>query len=381
MDETIVLGDGGHEVAGADAWGMETEGAEAGRSPALPDLEGDFDLGRLSEAQVADLESGNAERIEGAIRVARGRRDVQGGDHALAGGATHGEHALAGGATGPGRISLKAIPDREDRLGLIEVTRKLRDGEAANLREALDMVFGMSVAKGQTAAPVMVAAPEVAEAASTTGAGGDAERGQPRTLEGDRQAVAEAELRVEALMKQREERRAGYDFEEAKALMAEILDAKLDLREARNEAARAVSHVETYVAEEKASQERMEAQYGEWLNNPESPFHEWVEMEIALAEKRKDDIFYYPDWPEKIAGRALQRHQSRNGGGPADPNAGDFHETTPPAPRQRVRMPGSPVGGGANSLALTASAALSEFEKLDPEEQKGVLDRLDRARL
>jgi hypothetical protein len=123
------------------------------------------------------------------------------------------------------------------------------------------------------------------------------------------------------------------------------------------------------------------ARFGEVMVAEDGMFNSLLDAEILLAEKADDIILHYSDWPEKIASRTFEKYGALLGGGAADPGGGWSGEVTPRAPRMGVRMPGSPVGGGANSMALTASAALAEFEKLDPEEQRRVLDRLDTIRL
>lgn len=347
-EQDLVLNVGEMRVGeAADEGGGTTGGGGLGDLDRA--MEG-VDLTRLSEEEVADLESGDAGRMAAAIRAAQ--RPVGRDDDADDGGRL------------PGRISLRAIESREERRGLIEATRMLREGEAGTLKEALGRVFGMIPPCGN-------------EIRMTNGRG--------RGLEGDlgadggpRSGERGYEGEYEELRREMEARRAEYDFEGADEVMAEMLALQA---EAQKGAVMREAEVAAFKVTEDAARERVVTRYGDLMAAKDGVFNFLLDAEIALAERVDDDILYHPDWPEKIADRTYAKHGALMGGGTADPERGLSGERTPPAPRMGVRMPGSPVGGGANSMALTASAALTEFERLDPDEQRRVLDRLDRTRL
>lgn len=341
MDETTVFGGDETGVKG-DAGGLMQEAATALGGDGQGGLEEAMqavDLGLLNEEQVADLESGDATRIEQAVRAAQKSGEVR----------------------MPGRISLKAIENPEEKRSLIEATRMLRDGEAKSLREALGRVFELegAVAKME-AEPRLAPEPEPFFQAS---------------------GVEAMELRLAQMQQECEARKQAYDYEGAEALMAEMAEARMDLREAQKAGEMQQGHVAEFVAGEDASRGRVLEQYGVLLRDPQSEFNHLLDAEIALAERRNDAILSSADWPEKIASRTYQKYEVLMGGGVADPWGERQGNRAASAPRTGVRMPGSPVGVGANSTALTASAALSEFERLSPEEQKSVLDQLDRNRL
>lgn len=300
------------------------------------------DLGVLSEEQVADLESGEAERIGRALDSARMAMDA------------NDEHV-------PARMSLKAIPNNE-RKGLMDATQLLRDGKAGSLKEALNVVFGF---ERET----------VSEQATAEG-DGEAEAAY------DEWSEAEGNARMAELMERREQCRKSYDFETADALLTEINELKSELRDTAKAGRERQAYLADFSKTEEVSRGRALGKYAELLNDPGSGYGEWVDVEVALAERRRDPVLNFPDWPEKIADRSYKRYLAEiEGGGRADSWSEGGMEPPDLGRRTGVRMPGSPVGGGANSMALTASAALSEFDQLGPEEQTEVLRRLDKSRL
>lgn len=323
------------------------EGGEAHEGSGLENAMAAVDLGLLSEEQVADLESGEVERIGRALDSARMAMDAD--DERV-----------------PVRMSLKAIPNSE-RKGLMEATQLLRDGKASSLREALNVVFGFEAGAVSNEAVSDMEATDVGE------------MGMP---EYDERAEAEGNARIAELMERREQCRKSYDFETADALLTEINELKSELQHT----VKAGREREAYLAEfsqtEEASRSRALGKYAELLNDPGCGYGEWVDVEVALAERRRDPVLNFPDWPEKIADRSYKRYLAEiEGGGKADSWSEGGMEPPDLGRRTGVRMPGSPVGGGANSMALTASAALSEFDQLGPEEQTEVLRRLDKSRL
>ncbi|TDU62483.1 hypothetical protein EI77_04707 [Prosthecobacter fusiformis] len=375
MDDTTVFGGDEPQVmdvmGGLDEAAVLTE-AETGEM-ALERAMEEVDVTRLSEEGVADLESGDERRIEAAIREARRPAGEDEGRM-------------------PGRISLRAIESREERRGLIEATRMLRDGEAGTLREALGRVFEFG---GEMGDEIGDGVGESARGETEQGTNGDrladgagiaASAGQGSAegaYEGGGAAtVLLAEERLEGLVRERAARMAGYDYEGADELLAEMVEARMEVKQARRTAETEAAYVTEYEAQEAASRGQVERMYGELMGSEESLFNTLLGAEILLAEQQKDPIFKSADWPENIARRTMEKHGAYLGGGAADPERLSGSDLRmPKAPRTGVRMPGSPVGGGANSMALTASAAMTEFEKLSPEEQRDVLDQLDKKRL
>lgn len=348
MEDASVAGTGEVLNDGPDEWNESFEPEFSGR--AEPELElaiASVDLGLLDEGQVEDLESGDPERVGKAVRAAQREEGARMAED---------EDRL------PGRISLKAIPTAEEKRYLIEATQMLRDGRASSLREALDLASG--------GAPVDIAQPSQSMDAKAK-ANEEIRTGEDSDLQ----------VRLEELERQRRHCRDIYDFEQADQLLAQIVETRAEMRESRKEQQAVSARVAEFAAAEDSSRERALQRYAQYLETADSEFNDWLEVEVALAEKRNDPILNTPDWPEKIADRTFQRHMARTEGGTADFERDGGLQSSRPAGRLGVRMPGSPVGGGANSMALTASAAMSEFERLSPEEQKDVLDRLDRTRI
>lgn len=333
---------------GPDEWNESFEPEVWGRvEPELELAIASVDLGLLDEGQVEDLESGDPEKVEKAVRAAQREEVARMAED---------EDRL------PGRISLKAIPTAEEKRCLIEATQMLRDGRASSLREALDLASGTT-------------GPDAAEPAQDRD--GKLEANEEKLPA----ANSDLQMRIDELERQRKHCRDIYDFEQADQLLAQIVEARAEMRESRREQQVVSARVEEFAMAEDSSRERALQRYADFLETPDSEFNDWLDVEIALAEKRNDPILNSPDWPEKIADRTFQRHMVRSGGGTADFERDRGLHASRPSGRTGVRMPGSPVGGGANSMALTASAAMSEFERLSPEEQKDVLDRLDRTRI
>jgi hypothetical protein len=100
--------------------------------------------------------------------------------------------------------------------------------------------------------------------------------------------------------------------------------------------------------------------------------------EIILARSKGDDILKYPDWPEKIAIRTAEKLK-RTAGVVLNPsNQPQPASQIPAPPPQGVRMPGSPIGPGAQVAQLNAATAAAELVQMDPDEQIRALELADR---
>jgi hypothetical protein len=320
-------------MSGPDHEGPKPAHAAAADSASAPDAELEaamtaVDFTQMSDAQLEALGSGDQEKIAQALNV-----------------------DLA-----PTRISLRAVADPEERRAVADATRLVREGKHSSLRSALAEVMGLAVA---TPAPDATAAEQ--EALQTL-------------PEMEAQAPAGTQVADPFGELQTDHQRALDFFDYDQAL--ELHERMSTLRTERQQA---------------EAQERgwTEAETTSWsaavaahpaLADAQSEFARLVDDEMILAEHRQDAVLFHPDWPEKIAARVAEKHGGTFGGGTAEPGSGAVQArmaVPPPPPRPGVRLPGSPVGPGANTVTLTAKTALAEFDRLTLEQQDAVLTALD----
>ncbi len=344
-------GEGGHSSGGDGDGTLEElhllqalEGAQGGLG-LPPDSTLDHaleavDLDGLTADQVAELESGDADRMAAVLQV---------------------KEAPAGRGTGDGsglnRVSIKALPPAA-RLKLVEAISRVRDGgdfEAA-LREAFPPAQ-QEEADAEAWQARDAAHQELPASAPAT-------RGH---------AVAEVEGRLEGLRLAYEQAKAEYD-PRSNDLLEQMMDLKLDLREARQAEA-------GHARDQRASYERAMQQHADIIHAAESPFMDLCDMMISLAERNNDRILTLPDWPEQIAKQVRSRFFRGTAAGSAAPWGGltQMQAPVPPAPQNRVRLPGSPAGNGVAAGSVTPETALAEFDRLTAEEQEATLAEIARA--
>lgn len=185
--------------------------------------------------------------------------------------------------------------------------------------------------------------------------------------------VAEMEANLATLQAKYKEAKEAYD-PAASDILEQMTDLKLDLRDARREAATAQT---TWNQQQAASHQRVTDLYGELITDPDSGFMDFCNDEILLAEAKNDPIIFQPDWPEKIGQRVIGKYFKGKEVKNSAPEE-DAPQTIPPAPRQSVRLPGSPVGPGFSAGALSPQTAMAEIDKLTPEQQDAFINSLDR---
>lgn len=299
-------------------------------------------LDDMTAQEVTELESGDAERMAAVLKV----KD-----------STDGRPAEDG--SGLNRVSIKALPPAL-RLKLVAAISRTRDG--GDFEQALREVFpGTGVPEGGM--PQAAGWPE-----AHTPHAGEAEARPMAMAE-----VADLEARLAGVKEAYEVAKAEYD-PRAQDLLEEMMDVKLDLREAHREQT-------GFLQEQRASYERAMEEHGDLMGEAGSPFLDLCDMTISLAERNNDPILMRPDWPERIAkqvrGRfftgAAARSVARSGGGWPQQQG-----TVPPAPNQKVRLPGSPVGNGFAPGSITPETALAEFDQLTPEDQEAALAEIAR---
>ncbi|HEY1050567.1 MAG TPA: hypothetical protein VGE39_12450 [Prosthecobacter sp.] len=355
----------------------------------------------MTAQEVTELESGDAGRMAAVLKV----KDATEGPPATATSGRSGEED----GSGLNRVSIKALPPAL-RLKLVTAISRARDG--GDFEQALREIFpvagtGMGGrqtdggtpdgfggvegyspdaggpeayppdAGGPEARPTAAGKPEAcatgaggAEACATGAGGAEA----CATGAGGAEAcatVVELEARLAGMKGEYDRAKAEYD-PRAQDLLEEMMDVKLDLREAQR--ARA-----GLLQEQRASHVRAMEAHADLMADAESPFLDLCEMTISLAQRNNDPILTEPDWPERIAKQvrgkffkgAAARSAALVGSRPQIP--------VPPAPQARVRLPGSPVGGGFAPGSITPETALAEFDQLTPEEQETALAQIARA--
>lgn len=306
------------------------------------------DLTKMSDAELADLESGDPAKVAAVLKLPPAAKpDAQSAPTPQ----TNDD--------GPDRLSLKAVKSKDSRVKIAEAIAAVRDGSFETIEEALIAKLGLKPA----ATPQDPAAP----AAKSETPAAPVVHPKVQSLQ-DQIAAKETE---------RQAKKAEYDYDEADALLSEIMELKIDLREAQREAESEATSVKGFEAEETESRTRALSKYGEYMTDPTSEFSDLLDVEILLAEKKNDPILTKSDWPEKIADRTYEKHKARFGDGNAAPDEPEAAQTIPPVPKREIRLPGSPVGGGANSTALTPQAAFAELDNLSPEQQAALLEKLE----
>ena len=300
------------------------------------------DLTKMTDAQVADFESGDPERVESALAVQLAPR-------------------APGDESAPARVSIKALKP-EDRARTVQALDLIRAGRTP--ADAFAEVFGISP-QAQTQAPeandlAQVAAAEFYGAPDASAHLGTAPQ------------VADLEQQLAALQQQYQQAKEAYD-PTATDILEQMTDVKLDLREARREAATAGQHWQGTQAE---SHTRAMDAFAELISDPSSSFVPYCDDEILLAEAKNDPILIHPDWPEKIGRRVIDKFF--NGHAAQSPAPARGASQVPPAPRHALRLPGSPVGPGFSAGALSPQTAMAEIDRLTPEQQDAFIQSLDK---
>lgn len=363
MEELRLLGEMEGEPEGRLAARNTYETPESRLEARTTTLEQALDavaLEEMTEVEVAELESGDAARMAAVLKVketpAAGRSDAEDG-------------------SGLNRVSIKALPPAL-RLKLVTAISRTRDG--GDFEQALREVFPLAAqaqgggdgggAHGGQA--IYQNLPGGVEDPGGPAAAPDIDPGRP---EARPTGVLELETRLADVRAEYDRAKAEYD-PRAQDLLEEMMEVKLDLREAQRAQA-------GFMQGQRTSYERAMAEHADLMADAESPFLDLCDMTISLAERNNDPILTVPDWPERIAkqvrGRfftgAAARSVARSGGGRQQQQV-----PVPPAPQQRVRLPGSPVGNGFAPGSITPETALAEFDQLAPEEQEAALAEIAR---
>jgi hypothetical protein len=297
-----------------------------------------IDLSTMTDDQIAALESGDGERVRGALGI----KDAP----APAPSAKKDEPALPAAEDAPHRISVKALP-AEDRVKMVKVLDLVRGGKST--AEAMAQIFGTPAAPSpkadEPAPPVLApAVPEV---------------------------VATAQAAVDAKLAEIKQLRAEYaDTTDA---MLELTDLKVALNEAKREAATLAQSQAQFETAQEASRSRALDKYADLITDS-GDFMDYCDAEIVLAERKDDPILNSPDWPEKIGQRVADKYFKGRAAQSSD-SPGD-KSTVPPAPRQTMRLPGTPIGDSFAPGTLTPETAFAEIDNLSSEESDALLKEL-----
>lgn len=339
-DASAVLDSLSAEAAGSNAaYADYSEEVIPGLSSLDDALEG-ADLANMSDAQLADFESGDPERVEAALATQMMPRAP--GDE---------------GAGAPSRVSIKALKP-EDRARTVQALDLIRAGREP--ADAFAEVFGISAQPYEEAA-------EYAYDYAPQDDAQDFSQGLSEAPE-----VSSLEQHLAGLQQQYKAAKESYD-PAATDILEQMTDVKMDLRDARREASVVNNAWHNQQAE---SRTRALDQYSDLITDSDSGFIPLCDDEILLAEAKSDPILNYPDWPEKIGRRVIDKFFS--GQAAHSPNPARGASQIPAAPRHSLRMPGSPVGPGFSAGALSPQTAMAEIDKLTPEQQDAFIHSLDK---
>jgi len=307
-------------------------------------LEG-ADLSKMTDAQIRDFESGDPERVEAALAAVQPNAEPRIGT---------GEDASA---LVPARVSIKAL-NPEDRARTVQALDMIRAGKTP--ADAFAEAFGIT---GQA---------QGGDGFAQDGAAGYDEGFDYSPAPAAAPPVTELEQHLTLLQHQYKQAKESYD-PAATDLLEQMTDLKMDLREARREAAVVNEHWQGRQAE---SHNRMMDQFSDLITDEDTGFVSYCDDEILLAEAKNDPILNHPDWPEKIGRRVIDKFFK--GHAANSPGHAKGTSLIPPVPRHPVRIPGSPVGPGFSAGALSPQTAMAEIDKLTPEQQDAFIHSLDR---
>lgn len=327
------------------------EGDKPAETPGQPTLEeamSQFNMDGLTAEQMDDLDSGDPVRVAKALGVKEPAVPAKKEDAA----ATTDKPATTPPAQedeGPARVSIRAL-NASQRAKMVQALDAIRSGKPAE--EAFAEHFGLKT-------PTATDKPT------------DAPQEQPVPIVAP--TVKALEDKLAALKADYDQKKAEFD-PSAQDILEEMQDVKLDLREAKREAEHAARIEADFMSKQAESHERAMAKFADLIT--ESPdFLEYCEAEIVLAERKNDPVMSKPDWPENIGQRVKDKYFKASAANSASAE-GDKSQPIPPAPHQKVRIPGSPVGPAFAPGTLTSETALAEFDKLTPEQKDAAMEQI-----
>lgn len=351
-------------AAPAPATTATPKAPESAKAPTLDEAMEGIDFANLTDEQHAAFESGDFSKLGGVAPVANTEPENEdaenmraesptGARQAAITAQTPEELAAAGDKLG-GRVSIKVLKP-EDRARTVRALDLVRGGKTP--ADAFAEVFGIT-GQPATAQP---AGEKPAQDASQPPA-------KPAAP-----SVASMEAELATLQAKYKEAKEAYD-PAATDLLEQLTDLKMDLREARRDHSNKEA---AWQASVMASQTRVLDMYSEYFTDESTGFAGFCDDEVLLAEAKNDPIMFQPDWPEKIGQRVMSKYFKGNAAKSAAPVNDEPQTQIPPAPRNSVRLPGSPVGSSFTAGSLSPVVALAEIDKLTPAQQDEVLKSLD----
>ncbi len=288
-------------------------------------------VARMSNAEIEALASGDLQAVAKVLNLPEPAPNPQTPASARQAALTPPKSDLESDEDGPTRISLRALPPKE-RKAVADAIQAVKEGRFNTFEEAR---------ASQT--------PKSAEAASAEAKVEPSPESSPKVKE-IQQRIADIEAKQEA---------AATAFDSVGLLRAnrDLLDAKLELRDAEAEFKAEQSHHLNWSQQEAHHVTEATRRYPEQFANPE--FLEALQDARDLAEHRRDPILEGSDWPLKLTERVAARFKAAAHSATATPFP------RPPAQESRVRgalSSPTPPGTPAMSVeeALSAMDALSE---------------------
>jgi hypothetical protein len=326
--------------------------ADALSAPSLDEAMASVNFDSLTGEQAADLTSGDPVKIAAALGMKEPLNPVAKVEPKV-------EPANQDDEVAPtralDRISIKSLSP-EDKARTLLAIEAVRAGKSP--KDAFADAFGIggeqtpstpvAPAESPANAPVEVVAP----------------------------AVTELQSKLDSLIAKRDQARAEFS-PTAEEDSDAIMELRIDIRDAKREALMEQARLATFEAQANESHARAFDKYAAIINDADSNFNDFADVQISLAQKNNDPILARPDWPEKIADRVYDKYFKARG---ANSTGGlnDVSAIIPPAPKNDVRFSGSPIGPTSSAGVMTPLIAEAEFSKLDQSQQDAVMSQLER---
>lgn len=195
------------------------------------------------------------------------------------------------------------------------------------------------------------------------------------TVDGDQRVKAQSD-KIAVLLEQRKKAIADYDAEGQATIDEQLMDAKLDLRDVRQQVANEVAQLQHFEAQSDASKVMARSLCPE-TTQPGTPQFEEIQREIAFLESQRSPIMDRPDYPLEVLKRVAARSPA------LFPNVKMPYGTPVAAvPAQPVAQPpparlanGQVESPGATAApTLTPQSAAKAIEDMSLEELEAVSD-------
>ncbi len=309
---------------------------------------------RLTTRDIEALAAGDPEAV---TRIMHGGGDAGADDEEGA----HDHGPALEQVRGIERISLRGL-SVQDQRAVAEMIQAVKQGHFANLAEAQAAMF--SGDEGQD---------DGVDADSDSEGSDDAVayyQDEPSVDEVG-QAMANLQAHISQLETEQQEAAQQYDTVNLVRLNNELLEAKLQLRDAEVIRAQQQAWAEHYAAREQACLEAVHSQYAEEMESP--VFMRALSDAHDLAQYRHDPVLESPDWPIHLAHRvmgSLQTHHESH----ADNRRSAAGTRFPQAPASGGRVRGALEGPASNGTSMmSVTEALAALDGMDESQVDAVL--------